>query len=163
MPYIRYFLIILFICLVQALVLNHIHLLHCATPLLIVYPLMLLPSDMPKWSLPCIGFIIGLVNDMFTNTPGMGAASLTAVAMLRPYVLDRCIQRDDEEAFLPSRKLLGNTSYLLYATLLIGSFCLLYFTLEAFSFFHWLQWLGSIIGSTLFTLALVMAIESVRS
>lgn len=162
MPYIRHTLVIILISLVQALVLNHIHLLHFATPMLIVYPLLMLRSDTALWALPCIGFAIGLVNDMFTNTPGIGAFSLTAIAMMRPRVLALCSQRDDEEPYMPSRKILGNVNYLLYASLLTAVFCILYFTIEAFCFFHWGLWIGGILGSTVFTLVLIMAIESVR-
>lgn len=159
---IRHTLAVLFICLIQVLVLNHIHLFHCATPLLIVYPMLFLPRRMPQWALLCTGFAIGLFIDMFTNTPGVGAASMTATALFRPHVLNVCMQHEDDEDVSPSRRLLGTASYLLYASLLTGMFCLMYFTLEAFGFFHWLHWLSYIAGSTVFTLALIMVIESIR-
>lgn len=162
MPNLRTILSIVVISLVQVLVLNHVHLLHYATPMLIVYPLLFLRSDTPLWALPCIGFAIGLFNDMFTNTPGIGAFSLTAVAMMRPRALALCTQREDEEPYSPSRNTLGNVSYLLYATLLATAFCLIYYTIEAFTLFHWGLWLVGIVGSSLFTIALIMAIESVR-
>lgn len=158
----RYTIPILLICLVQATVLNHIHLFHCMTPMLIIYPLLFIERDAAPWALLLTGFGIGVVADMFTNTPGMAAASLTAVAMARPYVFKLCSQHDEENNIMPTSKQMGLSSYLLYAAMLTGGFCLVYFTLEAFTFFHFWRWVGCIAGSTVFTLVLIMAIESVR-
>ncbi len=82
--------IILFIvlCLVQGLVLNHINLLGCATPLLYVYMALTFPRGYPRWAELLWCFFLGLSVDTFTNTPGVAAASMTLVGVLQPYILE---------------------------------------------------------------------------
>ena len=56
-----------------------------------------------------------------------------------------------------------------YATLLMGIFQnlvvfgLAFFSLEAFNFYNWVQWLSSIGGSALLTIILILVIENFRS
>ena len=81
---IRHFFTFLILCLVQALVLNHINLLGCATPLLYVYFIMLFRRNFPKWAILLWSFFIGLCLDVFSNTPGVAAASSTFLGLLQP-------------------------------------------------------------------------------
>jgi hypothetical protein len=41
-------------------------------------------------------------------------------------------------------------------------YCVVFFSLEAFSFFNWQQWLMNIVGSTVLTLIFVMTFERIR-
>lgn len=58
----------LVLVLVQALVLNHIHLFGCAMPLFYVYLVLLYPRNYARWGLLLWGFFLGLVIDIFSNT-----------------------------------------------------------------------------------------------
>lgn len=149
-------------CIVQALVLNHVHLFNCATPLFYVYFVLLFPRNYPKWGILLWSFALGLVIDSFSNTQGVAAASMTFVGLLQPYMLALFVQRDSADDLKPTMKTLGMTSYVYYSFFLIFIYCLFFFTLETFSFFNWLQWLMSVGGSTVVTLLLVLVIESVR-
>ena len=84
-------------CLIQALVLNQIHLFDCATPLLYVYFVIMFPRNYPKWGVLLWSFAMGLCIDMFSNTPGMASASLTLIGALQPYLLELFLPRDAEE------------------------------------------------------------------
>ena len=42
-------------------------------------------------------------------------------------------------------------------------YCLAFFSLEAFNFYNWVQWLSSIGGSALLTIILILVIENFRS
>lgn len=150
------------LCGVQALVLNHIHLFNCATPLLYVYFVVLFPLNYPKWGLLLWSFMLGLVIDMFSNTPGEAAASLTLVGASQPYFFQLFVQRDAPEDIKPSLRTIGPTKFSFYAFTLVLLHCLVFFTLESFNFFNWLQWLECILGSTLITFILIMTIESVK-
>ena len=75
-------LIFFLLVLVQGLVLNRIQLFHCATPLLYVYFIIIFPLNYPKWAMLVWGFLLGLCIDMFSNTPGLAAASTTFIAAL---------------------------------------------------------------------------------
>ncbi|MCI6702135.1 MAG: rod shape-determining protein MreD [Prevotellaceae bacterium] len=151
------------ICLIQALVLNHIHLFNCATPLLYVYFVTLFRRNDARWSVMVWSFLMGLAMDTMSNTAGLTAASLTFIGFVQPMVFGLFIQRDSPEDMKPSIHSLGKLSYFLYATFLVFTFCVVYFSLEAFSFFNWLQWIKNILGSSIMTLVLIFVIESVKS
>ena len=65
--------------LVQGLVFNHIHLFNCATPLLYIIMVLHFRRNHPKWAVLLWCFMMGLCVDVFANTPGVAAASMTAV------------------------------------------------------------------------------------
>ena len=148
--------------LVQVLILNHIHLFNVATPLVYVYFVLLFPRDHKRWLSIILSFIFGLILDSFSNTPGETAFALTLTAFLQPYVLELYLERDDSESFSPSMASMGFAKYSTYVLLLSFVFCLTLFTIEAFSFFNWIQWLLCVIGSWLVTCVIIIAIDSVR-
>jgi rod shape-determining protein MreD len=149
-------------CLVQALVLNHIHLFGWATPLLYVYFAITFPRNYPRWAILLWCFVLGLSIDMFSNTPGLACASLTAVGFLQPYLLEPFIPRDAAENIETSARALGRGKFTMLSAILVLFYCLLFFTLEAFTFFNWQNWLLCIGSSTLITLLLIMTLESLR-
>lgn len=150
------------LCLVQALVLNRIHLFDCATPLLYVYMIIIFPHDYPKWGILLWSFMLGISIDTFSNTPGVASASLTLVGAVQPYFFRLFIQRDAPDDIAPSVKSIGVAKFTFYATVLVLLYCLLFFTLETFSFFNWLRWLQCVGGSTAITVILILTLESVR-
>ena len=159
----RRFLALCLFCLAHVLVLGRIQLFDCATPLLFVYFVIIFPRSYPKWTLLLWGFAMGLSIDMFANTPGVNAATLTFIALLQPHVLELFLPREAEEDIKASAKSLGVWNFVCLATSLTLTFCLLFFALESFSFFNWTYWLQCAGASTLLTLILIFALETVRS
>ncbi len=148
--------------LAQALVLNYVHLFNCATPLLYVYFVLPTRRNQPRWITLVSCFLMGLCVDSFSNTPGVAAAAMTLVGLLQPYLLSLFIQQDSPDDLRPSMKVLGPMKYAFYTIIIVMIYCLLFFTLEAFNFFNWLQWLASIGGSTLLTIVLILVIDNFR-
>jgi rod shape-determining protein MreD len=149
-------------CLAQALVLNHIHLMGYATILLYVYFVILFPRNYPKWAVLIWSFLMGLSVDMFTNTPGLAAASLTLTGAAQPYLLEMFLPREAAEGLKTAASTLGFTKFFSLAAILVLLFCLLYFSLEAFTLFNPLQWALNIGATAVLTLALILAIETLR-
>ena len=147
---------------VQALVLNHIHLFGVATPLFYVYFVLLFRRNHPKWIILLTSFLLGLCIDVFSNTPGLAAASTTFLAVLQPYILEPFIPRDSEENLKPGMRTLGIGRFIYYTVFMVFLYNLVFFSLEAFTFFNWLQWLLSIGGSTLLTVVLILVVENLR-
>ena len=145
--------------LAQALVLGRVHLFHCATPLLYVYFVTMFPRNYPKWGVLTWAFAMGLTIDIFSNTPGLAAASLTAIAAIQPYFYELFVPRDSAESLEPSLVNLGPTKYSYYIVILVTLYCLLFFTLEMFSFDNLMEWLMCVTGSALITLALIFTFE----
>ena len=147
----------------QSLLLNRIQLFHCATPLLYVYFAITMPRNHPKWATLLWCFALGLFIDMFANTPGVASASMTLVAALQPYLLELFLPREAEENIKSSVATLGFGKFATLATILVVLFCLTFFSLEAFNFSDWQQWLLSVVGSAVLTLVLIFTLEVVHS
>ena len=148
--------------LAQALVFNYIHLFGYATVLLYVYFVVMFPRNYPRWAILLWSFFLGLSADLFTNTPGMAAASLTLVGFLQPYLLELFLPREAPEKLKSAMSTLGATKFFLLALILVWVYCLLFFTIESFVFFNWLQWLYNVVGTTALTVLVLMTVESIR-
>lgn len=150
------------LCLAQVLVLNHIHLWNSMIPLLNVYFALMFSRNYPKWGILLWCFAMGLCVDIFSNTPGVAAASMTLVAAIQPYTLNLFIQRDTQDDIYPTAKTLGLSRYFYYTLISVFVYCTAFFTLETFSFFNWQQWILDIAGSTALTTAMILAIENLH-
>lgn len=146
----------------QVIVLNGIHLFGCATPLLLVYAFFGLPVDTPRWLSLLLGFVLGLVSDIFTNTPGVATMTLTFIAFIQPVLLRGLLPRDAAENFIPSMNSLGLSKFLIYSFVLIFLYCALIFLLESFSFSNPLHLLFCVVGSTLFSALFIFTFEFIR-
>ena len=151
------------LCLAQVLVLNHIHLFDIAIPLLYVYFTITFQRGTPKWMILLWSFALGLAIDVFSNTPGLASGSLTLIAAIQPYLLELFVPRDSAENMEVSVLTLGFGKFLFYSAVLLVVFCLAFFALEAFNFYNWQHWLACAGASSLLTLVLILAIESVRA
>ena len=78
-----------------------------ATPLLYVYLVLLFPKTYARWLQLLLCFAMGLCIDMFTNTPGLAAASMTLTGFIQPYILDLYLSEEDNHDLMPGFKTLG--------------------------------------------------------
>ena len=69
--------------LIQVLILNNIHFLRVATPFLYLYFIIKMPVGTSRDVVVLSSFLIGLVIDMFSNTPGIHAAAFTLAGVIR--------------------------------------------------------------------------------
>ncbi|MBQ7440563.1 MAG: rod shape-determining protein MreD [Prevotella sp.] len=149
-------------CLVQVLVCNQIHLFGYATPLIYVYFVILFQRNYPKWAILLWSFALGLLIDVFSNIPGVAAGAMTFLAFLQPYILKPFIPRDSIDDLKPSFANLGIMKFSGYTLICVVIYCLTFFSLEAFSFFNWQQWLSNIGASAALTFLIILIIENVR-
>lgn len=157
----RLLLLVMF-CLAQVLVFNRIHVFNCASPLLYVYFAIIFPRSYPRWAILLWCFTLGVMIDAFSNTPGVASASLTLTGALQPVLLELFLPRDADDKLKVSASTLGIGKFVSLSSLLTFIFCLVFFSLEAFSFFDWLYWLECVVGSTLLTLILIYTFECFR-
>ena len=136
--------------LAHTLVFNHIHLMGYATPMPYVYALIILPHGTARWIYVVLGFCIGIVIDILSNTVGAAAAALTLVGLLTPLLL-RTFAPDDklEEEFTPSIK-----------TMQWGGFLKLAVVVTLFDAIEILIKVGS---STALTVIFMMTFEKLRN
>lgn len=152
----------LVLCMAQALVFNHIHLLGVATPLICVYFVISFRRGMPRWALLVWAFLMGLLIDMFENTPGVTSASLTLVALLQPMLLELFVSRDALDNLRPGIGAFGFAKFCYFTALLLSVYVVVFFSLEMFTFFNWLYWLECIGGSWLITFIFILVFESIK-
>ena len=145
--------------LAQVIVLGRIHLFHYATPLLYVHFVAMFPRNHAKWAVLVWSFLLGLLIDILSNTPGLAAASLTVIAAIQPYYLELYVPRDSADNLQPSMKTLGPQKYAYYIVPLVLLYCILFYSLEMFTFFNAIYWLSCVAGSAILTLALIFTVE----
>ena len=145
--------------LAQVIVLGRIHLFHYATPLFYVYFVTMFPRNYPKWSVLLWSFLLGLIIDIFSNTPGLAASVMTILAAIQPYYLELYVPRDSADNLQPSMKTLGPVKYAYYIVPMVLLYCLLFYCLEMFTFFNAFYWLMCVVGSTLLTIVLIFTFE----
>ena len=146
----------------QALVLGHIHLWGYATPLLGVLFILHLPLNANRIGCMCASFVIGLILDMFSNSPGVAATAMTLTCFVQQPLLKNMVPKDAEEDLVPAMYSMGNSHYIWYVVILMLLFVVTYFLVEAMSFFNVLSLLISIASSCALSFVLVMSLEVFR-
>ena len=147
------------LCLLQALVFSHIRLFGYATPLLYVYFAIKIPRGYPRGLTLLWCFAVGLVVDMFADTPGVAAASMTLIGLVQPYLLELFLPRDAEPDMPVGIYSMEWGKFTSFSFLMVAIYCLVFFSIEAFSVAHWQYLAICFASSTLLTLTLILACE----
>ena len=155
----------LLLAFLQAVIFNHVHILGYATPLPYIYALLILPSNTPRWLYIFAGFLLGLSIDTCTNTPGMAAAATTASGLVVPWLLKAFGPKDlgEEDTLRPNHHIMNWGPFLRYAFCAVTLQCVLFFVIEAFSFFEPLDLLLNILGSIVITMIFIVIFELIRN
>ena len=158
---IQFLILFVVLVLVQVLVCNNISIFNVATPFVFIYFLIRLPIDMRiNWVLT-LSFFSGLIVDVFSDTPGMNAASSVLLAFVRPAILPLFSLRDMVEGIEPGFRSMGTGGFFKYvaACVLVHHTALL--SLEYFSFVHLGTLSLHIVSSVALTAVCLMAIEGI--
>ena len=147
----------------QVFVFNHLQLFGCAMPMFYIYFVIIMKKGMAKWAKMVWAFALGLLLDTFSNTPGVTAAAMTLAAMVQPYMLDLFMIREGEDDITPSMSTIGMKPFVNYTLVMVTIFCTTYYTLEMFSFLNLLQWLECVVGSSIITILLILAVDSMKN
>ena len=114
--------------------------------------LLFLPISTPIVLQLVLGFVTGLLMDMFYDTGGVHAAAAVLLCYLRPWVLRLLTPRDGYEAQdSVNVHQMGGQWFVVYMVLLVGLHHLAFFLLELGSFRAFGLTLTKIVASTLFT------------
>ena len=148
--------------LIQVLLLNNICLFGYATPFIYVYFLLVIDKDVDQSVLMLMAFLLGLIVDIFSNTPGVNAGASVLLAFMRPGLLQLFSPRGEYDNFEPGIYTLVFWAFVRYIVVLIFIHHATLFILEEFSFANIEYMSLLIVCSSLLTVMLVMAIEFVR-
>jgi rod shape-determining protein MreD len=120
--------------LTQVLFLNQLQISRFINPFFYVIFIILLPTNLPRYLLLLLGFLLGITIDVFSNTPGIHASATVFISFIRPFVVNPSNADDKERIVAPT---LHNTSlawFLKYAAILVLLHHLFLFYIEVFSF-----------------------------
>ena len=147
--------------LLQGLIIGQIQAARIAVPLVYIFFLLKLPSDVNRNRLLFYAFGLGLAVDIFGNTPGLNASATLCLGLARPLLLRWQTARDAAECFIPKVRTMGLAPYMRYV---IPSVCLHAFVLnmlDTFSFFRIDQIILSTLADAGVTIVLFMLAELV--
>lgn len=158
----NYIIYIVIFTILQALFFGNVQLFGVAVPLFYVYIVLMLQRDMKRWMQLLLPFVMGMMVDIFENTPGLAMTAMTTVGFLQHYMLEMLLDREDAMDMRPSISTMGFWRYFLYSFTLTLIYCCIYFLLEAFSFNDWLTMLKTIGASLAITMIFVLVIDALR-
>lgn len=161
--YIKRLEIAIILVLIQAFILNQIHLGGYATPYLYIWFLLKLNRSVSRNERLLWAFGMGLVIDVFSDTPGMNTAAATALAFIQPYILRACTKHGIFDDFEPSARSMGSGFYILYLLECIFLFLLLLFGLELFSTATLHIFVLNVLWSGLLSFAIIGLLEFFRN
>ena len=146
--------------LIQVLVLNNIHFLRVATPFLYLYFILKMPVGTSRTNVVFFSFLIGLVIDIFSNTPGMHAAACTFAGFIREPLIRLFMGKDLPEGIYPSYKTFGYGGFFRYVLSLVVIHHVTLFLIESLTLFDPLFLALRIGASVITTTLLICTIEA---
>lgn len=150
--------------LAQVIVFNHICLFNVAVPMVFFYLIIRLPITLSTNWMLTIGFFLGLIVDIFSDTYGMNALACAVEAMLRRPILRLYVPREEDLTRPePSMYSLGTATYLKYILTMTLLYCTLIFIIEAFTFFNPVQLVLRIVFSTILSMIIMLGIDSLMT
>lgn len=146
----------------QVLMCNHVHLFGYATPMIYVAFLLIFPLNASRIGLLLWAYVMGLVIDVGSGTPGMGTAAMTLVGMLYQPLLRVMSPRDSADDLVPTYSSMGVAAHIRFVILLVTIHHAVFYLLEAFTFHHPVRLLISFLTSTAFSLVLILILGTLR-
>ncbi|MGB1216378.1 MAG: hypothetical protein ACPG5P_00795 [Saprospiraceae bacterium] len=127
---------------------------------IIVYPIfiLLLPFETKKWVLVLLGFLIGIMVDIFYGTMGVHAAAGTLTGFIRPIILKLQEPKGGHgQQGSPTKYRLGLASYARYTGIMLLIHLVWYFSMQYFSVAYIYSITTSTLLSFVFSFPLVIA------
>ncbi len=146
--------------LVQILVLNRIQISGFLNPYLYVLFILFLPVGINRSILMVLSFFVGLVIDIFSNTPGMHAGACVLIAFIRPLIIKTLSSRDTlSPDSCPSLREYGWPWYIKYASVAVLCHHFFLFFIEQFDHLFFWSTLLRIILSSVATVVLIIVAQ----
>ena len=146
----------------QVLVLESVHIGGYATPFLYIYFILKFHSSASRNTLMLWAFGLGLLVDLFSNTPGLNAAASTALAFARTPMLRLVTLRDTSDDFQPGIATLGFSPFFRYTIFTSLFFTTIYLLVDSFSVVDFGILFLKIITDAIATVACILCVEMIR-
>lgn len=146
----------IFLLTLQLFILNNIQLSGYINPYMYILFVMTLPFETPIWIVLLSSFSMGILIDMFSDTPGLHASVSVLLAYVRKPVLRFISPREGyDSTAMPTLSYLGFGWYIWYASLMVFIHHFTFFFLEAFRFSEFFKTFWRMLCSGLLTLVMI--------
>lgn len=146
----------------QVLIFNHLAVMG-GIVLFYLYVLIKMPVEYNRPLQIFLGFLLGLLIDIFSNTPGMNALTSATIMWMRMPILHLYVVADDFKAGNPGRKTIGQSMYLRFCITMVVCHAILLYLVEAFTCFNFLHMLVKILVSATLTSVAFLAVEEFQN
>lgn len=158
----NYILKFLLLVLAQAVIFNNIVLFNVAVAFVFISLIVSMPVSWNTNISLSVGFLAGLIVDIFSDSLGYNALSCTILTFVRKPVFHLYMQEEEDLGGMkPCIATMGTGSFLKYLLSMTCIYCLCFFTVESFTLFDPVLQGLRIVCSTAFTFILIYAIDSI--
>lgn len=159
--FIAFFMLFIFLVAAQVVIFNRIWLFNCALPLVFIFFFISLPLyTNVKWVLT-LSFVLGLLVDIFSDTPGLNTLCCTIAGGLRLPVIKLYAPRDDDMTdAVPSPRSMGKATYMKYLISMTTIYCFFFFIILSFDFFNFPRLILDIVSSSILTFIILLAFSN---
>ncbi len=148
--------------LLQVLVFNNIHVFSYITPFIYILFILLLPFETPRWLMLLLGFILGIIMDVFSNTGGIHTSATVLIAYIRPWAQNTISSKQEyEPGIQPGIKNMGFRWFFLYSLILTTIHHIVLFYLEVFRFSDFFQTMYHALLNMVYTMVFILVIQYV--
>ena len=158
----RGFIYFISLLLIQVLVLDNLYFLRVATPFLYIYFILKMPVGIFREAQIFLSFLMGVLIDTFTNTPGMHSTVCTFIGFIRDPLVYLYLGKDAQSGIIPSFKEFGGWKFFKFSLTFICIHHILLFVLESLTLFDPMFLVLRIVASVLATLLLVCTVEALN-
>jgi hypothetical protein len=153
---IKYAVMFVSLVLIQVLIFNQVQLSGFFNPYIYILFIILLPLSTPRYAVLILGFFLGLVIDVFSNSLGIHSAATVFIAYARPLVIRVISNREDDKNDYPGLHQNKFTWFISYVVFMVLLHHLLLFYLEVFTFANFFNTLYRVILSSLFSIIIIV-------
>jgi hypothetical protein len=125
-------------------------------PYVYILFVILLPLSTPRYAVLILGFFLGLVIDVFSNSLGIHSAATVFVAYARPLVIRIISNREDDKNDYPGLHQNKLSWFISYVVTMVLLHHLILFYLEVYTFANFFNTLYRVILSSLFSIIVIV-------
>ena len=152
----KYSLMFVSLVLVQVLIFNQVQFNGFFNPYIYVLFIILLPLSTPRYAVLILGFFLGLVIDVFTNSLGIHTAATVFIAYLRPLVIRLISNREEDRSDYPGLKQNSLVWFFRYVAIMVILHHLLLFYVEVFTLANFFNTLYRAFLSSVFSIIVIV-------
>jgi len=153
---IKYAVMFVSLVLMQVLIFSQVQLSGFFNPYIYILFIILLPLSTPRYAVLILGFLLGLVIDVFSNSLGIHSAATVFIAYLRPLVIRIISNREDDKNDYPGLHQNKLTWFISYVTIMVLLHHSILFYLEVYTFANFFNTLFRVILSSLFSIIVIV-------